>query len=109
MTDPRSAPLMLAAGFAIWAACFVALYAVNAIGCELGWHGRTAGPLSMLRLILLSIWLGHLAVFAPLLAALRRRTEPPDRWQRVVLGCTLAAGAATLWTGLPVLTASACI
>lgn len=52
VTGPRLL-LILAAGFGLWAVCFVVIYAVQGLGCAYGWHALSIGPVSLLRALLL--------------------------------------------------------
>lgn len=52
VTGPRLL-LTLAAGFGLWAVCFVVIYAVQGLGCAYGWHALSIGPISLLRILLL--------------------------------------------------------
>ena len=51
----------LAAGFGVWAAGFVVLYAATSLGCTLGWEAVPAGPLSLQRAILVALVLATAA------------------------------------------------
>ena len=64
MHEPRQgkAVLLLMAGFAIWGAAFIQLYATQAVGCALGWNGiDVAGPLTLQRALLVVSFLGWIA------------------------------------------------
>ena len=50
-SEPK-ALLTLAAGFGVWTACFIVIYAVQGIGCAYGWQAPTFGPVSLLRILL---------------------------------------------------------
>lgn len=72
----RTSPLLLGAGFTVWALAFVALYAMLSVGCRFGWDTVVldmAGGMSLQRLQLIAIFLVHLAAGAAVIAALRRR------------------------------------
>jgi hypothetical protein len=65
MTGSRNqALLFMVLGFAVWAAAFSILYGVQGAGCELGWHRKPIGPLSLLRILLIFICLLHLSILA---------------------------------------------
>ncbi len=67
--------LMLAAGFTLWAAAFVVLYAMLSVGCRFGWDGiELAGGVTVQRAQLVVLFLAFLAVGAWL--AVRLRTGP---------------------------------
>ncbi len=108
--------ILLPAGFVVWSVAFVALYGLLSVGCELGWQGRHIGPLSVLRVLLLALWMVHLAALAWLIRLCWRRVRGHAEVGRSTAGfldmaslaAMLAAFAATVWTGIPVLGASAC-
>lgn len=70
--SPNTRLLLLAAGFAVWAIAFVALYAMLSVGCRFGWDriDLVAG-LSLQRAQLLVLFAIHLAVGTVLALALR--------------------------------------
>jgi hypothetical protein len=107
--------MLLIAGFVIWSSAFVILYAVNAIGCSLGWDSVVVGPMGLQRLVLVLVWIGHLAALALLLSyclKARRNLEAQGQPARFMAASALASTGcalfATLWTGLPVISASTC-
>lgn len=99
------------AGLLIWSSCFVLIYAVASGGCNLGWQSLSVGPVSLLRLVGLTLWVLHLAAFVPLALA-DRRSHAHSGWTFTV-GTTaavdLSALVATLWTGLPLATLDICV
>jgi hypothetical protein len=109
----RFQPLLLVAGFVIWSSAFVVLYGLNGLGCEAGWHQRGVGPVSLLRAVLLASWVVHLLAFIPLAQVVRglsQSDDGPRRFYRpAAIGVTIAALAATIWTGAPVAVLSACV
>ncbi|WP_414471327.1 hypothetical protein [Microvirga sp. M2] len=125
MNRPASPSLLLlVAGFGIWSSAFASLYAANAIGCSFGWQNVDVGPISLNRLVLVLLWIGHLTASGLLLAGCLktglkarlkiRRTHAdqghPSRFLSAsALGANGCALFATLWTGLPVVGASACL
>lgn len=100
--------VVFVAGFLIWSLAFVALYAAHSLICARapGW------PPAIAHGVMAAIWIGHLAAIAALAAWIVRRhpTERSDLrfLQRTSLMLALAAGIATVWTGLPILTTRAC-
>lgn len=106
--------LGLAAGFLVWSAAFVVLYGLHALGCAWGWDARAAGPTSLLRLVLVGAWVGHLALLVLLVLLARRLAgaagagEGPRLLAQATLVLSLAALVATLWTGLPVIAYPLC-
>ncbi|WP_349369139.1 hypothetical protein [Salinarimonas sp.] len=106
--------LGLAVGFLVWSAAFLVLYGLHALGCAWGWDARAAGPTSLLRLVLVAAWIGHLALLAGLAIPARRLAraaqagDAPALLARTTLALTLAALVATLWTGLPTIAYPLC-
>jgi fermentation-respiration switch protein FrsA (DUF1100 family) len=105
------------AGWILWSAALVALYAVLSVGCELGWQDRMLGIVSLQRLVLLALWLGSVGVLAWLATASWIRLHHESSGRSGLAGLTLglaaygylAALGATFWMGLPILAASTCI
>jgi hypothetical protein len=59
---PARRIIWLVLGYLIWSAAFVTLYAALSIGCEYGWHERTAvAGISVQRLMLVILFLISLA------------------------------------------------
>lgn len=111
MNAQPSFPVFVAAGFLIWSSAFVMLYAVASAGCAFGWQLTAVGPVSLQRLVLVGIWLAHLAAFLPLGLALRRRTSPRDHrsvFADTPMWTNAAAFAATAVTGVPGIVLTAC-
>lgn len=107
--------VLMAAGFTIWAVAFSLLYAVQAIGCELSWNRVLVGPASWLRILLVSILLGHLIGLAALYYHCRKRfsvvrgAAPLDRFLwRASTALTAAAVVGTIWIGMALLVPSIC-
>lgn len=106
--------LWFVAGYVVWSLAFVALYAVQALGCEWGWHLREAGPVSLQHLVLGAIFAGHVAVIAALLLVVWRwwhnsRVDAGGFIRTSALGLSVSAFVATIWTGLPALVLAACV
>jgi hypothetical protein len=108
----RVPPLfLLAAGFAIWASAFVLLYSAASLGCELGWNQANVGPISLLRTVLIGLWLIHMAALAWLFVYCARasRSGETDRFiHRAAMYLTMAAIASTVWIGLALVVPSEC-
>ena len=66
--SPRSTLFWLTGGWLVWSSCFVALYAVLSLGCELGWQHRPLPGWHVLGYALVSTWLLHLLAQAGLMA-----------------------------------------
>lgn len=96
------APLLT--GFAIWALAFVALYALQALGCAWGW------PAGAHRTALVCLWLATLGSLVMLLLAQKKRPGDADRpMHREGLTITLVATAATMVTYFPVTFITLCL
>lgn len=93
-----AALLFLLAGFSLWAAGFVLLYALQVLGCAYGWPAH--------RAILVSAF-GAVLVPLALLARLRPKSSGP--LAPVALWLNRAALAAGVLTFLPVVFASTCL
>lgn len=92
---PRSI-LLLGAGFAVWAAAFVALYAMLSVGCRFGWHEialDSVGGVSLQRLQLAAIFLVHLAAGAAVVAVLRRWKDRGFLYPLAYFAAVAALGA----------------
>jgi hypothetical protein len=100
---------MLAAGFTLWAAAFVALYAMLSVGCRFGWDEIIiTGGVSLQRAQLVGLYLASVAAGVALALALRRRAGLSFLW-RAAYGAALAALAATVFSFAGVFGLSACI
>ena len=108
----RIPPLVLmAAGFGLWASAFVLLYSAASLGCELGWNRIGVGPISLLRTVLIGLWLVHMAALAWLFVYCARaaRNGQPDHFvHRAAMYLTVAAIASTVWIGFALVVPSEC-
>lgn len=97
----------LVAGFALWSLAFAALYGSHGALCAFEADG---GPGA--RVVLLRIWVAILFAHTGLVVwFLRRWRVSPEglRFIRLVSAVlSIAAMAATMWTGLPVATLTLC-
>lgn len=106
--------LWFVAGFIVWSIAFVALYAVQALGCEWGWHLRDVGPVSKQHLVLGAIFAGHVAVIV-LLSLIAWRWwsgngNGASGFIRIAaVALSVSALVATIWTGLPAVVLTACV
>ena len=101
--------ILLGAGFVIWSAAFVALYAMLSVGCRFGWDAvELAGGLTLQRAQLVAIFLAHLAACAALAVALRRRAEE-SFLRRAAYGTALAAVGAAVFSFAAVFALSPCV
>ena len=99
----------LSFGFIVWAVGFSALYGAHALGCAYGWHHLAFGPTTLLRALLIGLFLASLAATAALAAwTLRRAARDPTMLPIATAGTSLAALAATAWTGAPALALRLC-
>lgn len=114
MNSPRIL-LWLGAGFSVWAAAFVVIYATQALGCELGWDAARLGPLSLHRAILIVLVLASIG--AAFLVARRLSTKRafeqsergPGALILTVATCSAYASiAATVFTFSGIITGSIC-
>lgn len=102
---PKLWPLCI--GFGLWAVAFVGLYALQYLGCHLGWDPVVH------RSALLLAYAVSLVIMAATLAfqivRLRKMGEGANSLERIGTGATIAALAATAITFAPTLIASACL
>lgn len=116
-TERPAALLALIAGFTAWAVCFVLLYSVLSLGCAAELQARTSIGVNALSVLLVAVWVAHLAVLVWLLQAARRSGPATDIEGRtphsflVTMAVILnaLALASTIWFGLPVLFLPPCI
>lgn len=97
--------LTLLVGFTLWSAAFLILYSMHALGCLWGWHLVELGPTSLLRVVLVGIWIGHVALIG-VLALLTRRYVQGAGSEGGFIGTIaytllLAGLVATLFNGVP--------
>jgi hypothetical protein len=99
---------MLGAGFAIWAAAFVALYAMLSVGCAFGWERfEIVSGLSLQRAQLLAILAVSLMAGAWLAARLRTRAGDPFLRRAAHLAAVAALGS-SVFSFFPVYGLSTC-
>lgn len=108
IAPPPSRLLFLVIGFIIWSIAFVALYAVNAIGCAFGWEA------GLQRTVLIALFAVHVALLGGLVwLTIRYRQTAASSTAKTIaytgLGLTVAALASTLFVLAPSLFASMCI
>ena len=111
----RQAFFFMALGFGLWMSALSALYGAQGTMCELGWQRVEIGPISLLRLVLVAIWVAHIAMLVWFyLRCCRVLTAgeghvPLDRFLwRSAASLTIAAIAATVWIGVAVWVPSMC-
>ncbi len=109
-----AALLLLCAGLLIWSSAFLWLYAALSFGCAFGWQDLPLlGPLSLLRGVLLGLWLLHLAALAALLPWTRRKArQAPERdrfMAQAAFHATVVALVVTVINYAPVLVLTACV
>jgi hypothetical protein len=113
VTVPRTRLFaFMALGFGIWSLAFAVLYAVQATGCAFGWHTLAVGPVSLLRMLLIAIWVAHLAALAWLYVVCRQAAGGAalDRFlARAAAALTAAAIAATVWIGTALFLRTICV
>jgi hypothetical protein len=114
MRGARASDLLLAiSGFVVWSAAFSAVYAVFSLGCWLGWDQVGIGPTSLQKIGTAIVWLTFILLGGVVVWLARQRVrqglEPVKPFLSVLLpAANLAALAATIITGLPILLASSC-
>ncbi len=107
--------LGLVGGLLLWSTAFVALYGLHAIGCVLTWTEAMVGPVSLSQIVLLGVWLGHLALLVLLLMRCRTwlRDSVPGSGDRFVarssIALTVIAIVATAYSGLPIVLLRHCV
>lgn len=98
----RKALVLLVAGFTLWSAGFVGLYALQALGCAFGWpQHRTILTGAYVVWLLPLIWL---ALLRP-----KQGGEPAASLSTAALWANRAALAAGALVFLPVTFVSACV
>lgn len=113
MTSARRPLTAMIVGLGIWFATLSLLYAVQGAGCARGWNHIEVGPVSLLRLTLLALWLVTLAALAHFHARCRRARREADAdtsrflW-RASAALTVSAVAATSWIGIAIFVPSVC-
>lgn len=105
---PPSRLLLLVVGFIVWSVAFIALYAVNAIGCGFGWDA------GFQRALLIGLFALHTAILGGFVLGIVRHlrgagTEPARTLAWAGLGLTVAALASTVLVFVPSLFASMCV
>jgi len=95
-------PLLLAPalGFGVWAIGFLAIYAVQGIGCALAWDEMSLGPFSLLRTLVVAMWAVTLlgVVLATLyLSMLRRAARGANGAAAFILSVSSTCG----WLAMP--------
>ena len=96
----------MAGGLLVWTSALVGLYALHAVGCKISWLEVAVGPVSLLRMVLLAVWLAHLGLLAWLCLRFRRwRSDAAGAGDRFIVAASVAltvvAFVATLYTGVP--------
>ena len=94
--------IQILAGFIIWAAAFLLLYATQATGCHLGWQALDVGPVSVLRLSLTGIFLLVLVLLAGLYRYARQASgssvDKTETLTQIATAVHIAAIVSTLIT-----------
>jgi hypothetical protein len=100
----------------IWSSAFVTLYGLLSLGCMYGWTVTRIGPFTLLTVVLIAVWLAHVAALAVLgWHAWRADTgkDDADPGNRRLLGFATRAGylaalVGTVWIGFPILMIHPC-
>lgn len=103
---------VLLAGFTLWSVVFVALYAAQATGCRLGWHGvELFGAFTLQRAVLAVMFLAAIGAHAALYWAIRACIVS-ERWSTFAgeagRALSLAAAGASLFCFAGVLWLTTC-
>ncbi|MFV0623192.1 hypothetical protein ACBY01_04155 [Sphingomonas sp. ac-8] len=99
--------IRLLAGLTLWAAAFALLYGLHGIGCAVGWDRRIVAGVSVQHGALAGAW--FVSLVAAALLAWRLRRPRATVLDRATAALGLVGLAATFATGLPILTAPACL
>jgi hypothetical protein len=110
---PARSIWLILIGYVAWGLLFVALYALQAIGCAAGWHLIAIGPTDLHRILLVALYLGGLLALAGVLwlqARMPTAGYPPPApfLRRAGVIATLAALVSSALIFAPVLAVSAC-
>lgn len=98
----------LFAGFILWAAGFVVLYAMLSVGCEFGWQNREVlGGVSLQRVQLVAILIAHIIVSVLLVIVLKPRDG--GFLSRAAYLAALAALGASIFNFAGVFVLSPCV
>ena len=106
---------LLCAGLVIWSSAFVSLYGALSLGCRFGWERVEIGPLSLQTVVLVGLWLAHIALIGALLLWTRQRlrragaADPEGFFARSAFAATMVALAVTVINYAPILGLSACL
>lgn len=111
----------LCGGLIVWASCFAMLYGAQAGGCSAGWEDSQVLGLNGVTVMLIGIWIAHLAWLAGRLWQERQGkarmpegeldTAPEDAAFFTGVGQVLSwvALLATVWTGFAVVLLPPCL
>jgi len=85
MTHLKSRSLiLLAAGFATWAAAFIILYGTFSVGCVSGWQSLQAGSFELQRAILLGLYIFGMVTTITIAYRLSRHRFEAERESRPI-------------------------
>lgn len=104
--------LVVISGPVVWSVGFSILYGLSALGCEYGWVNLQIGGISLIRGLLLLVWLLHLAAILLILryALVRRANGRLGQFMHfLAVALSLTALIAMLWTGFPVAITTDCL
>jgi hypothetical protein len=107
--------VMASAGLIIWASAFVFLYAIQAIGCAVGWNRGALGGFNQLTVILMFVWIAHIVPLLVLVPQQFRSAKSGGQgaqagfllWLAFLM--TLVGLVATLWVGFPLMVLPPCM
>ena len=106
--------VMASAGLIVWASAFVFLYALQAIGCAVGWNHGSLGGFNQLTVILMFAWIAHIVPLLVLVPQQFRSAKAGGGggqesfllWLAFLM--TLVGLVATLWVGFPLMILPPC-
>lgn len=109
----RAPILWLIVGFGVWSLAFVALYALQAVGCAAGWNLVRIGPTDLHRIVLIAAFVLSLAGIGVVLVLQYRRrefgNEPATRFLHGAgIAASLSAALVSVLVFSPVLGLSTC-
>ena len=104
--------LLAGTGFILWSACFIALYGLLSVACmlpTLGLRAISSGSITMMLTLVWAIFiLAHIAAIIVNARRYRLAGGPDSFVLKVGFYLNIAALAATLFIGAPVLALSPC-
>lgn len=91
-----------------WALAFSTLYAVQGLSCALGWDETRLVGIGASRIILIGIYTAWVLLLAWLCWHFRPQRRSNELMAWLAFACAIVGLVSTIYTGLPVLIATAC-